>query len=68
LQGILKEQGVPYTVLASFLTTLMMVGILTLHMESSLFNRRFAILRNITCFLIAIIVSIVIGIVFGEIP
>ncbi len=68
LAGILKEQGVPYTILASFLTTMMMVGILTLHMESNLFNRRFAILRNITCFIIAIITSIIIGIVFGEIP
>ncbi len=68
LAGILKKEGVPYTVLAAFLTTMMMVGILTLHMESNLFNRRFALIRNLTYFLIAIITSLAIGVIFGEIP
>jgi len=68
LAGILKKAGVPYTVLAAFLTTLMMVGFLTLPMESELFGKRFAVLRNAAYFVMAIVVSIFIGFVFGELP
>lgn len=67
LSGLLLKQGVSYTVLAVFTTTLMMVGVLTLPLEKEFFGTRIAIARNISGLIIALIVSIVIGIAYGEI-
>lgn len=67
LAGILLLKGVPYTVIAAFLTTLMLVGTVTYPMEAEYFGHRFALLRNLACLLIALLTSMGIGIVFGEI-
>ena len=67
LCGLLAEKGVPYVVLASFTTTLMMVGIVSFPLERELFGLKFAVIRNTMSMVIAVIVSMVIGIVFGEI-
>jgi uncharacterized membrane protein YraQ (UPF0718 family) len=67
LSGLLLKQGVSYTVLASFTTTLMMVGIVTFPVEKEIFGVKISIARNIAGFLIAIIISLVIGFVYGEI-
>lgn len=65
LAGILKEIGVGYAVLASFTTTLMLVGILTFPLEKQYYGTKFAVIRNIVGYLIAIIISIIIGLVMG---
>lgn len=67
LSGALLKQGVPYMVLAAFTTTLMMVGVLTYPLERQYFGRNVTLVRNGVSLLIAIIVAIVMGLVFGEI-
>lgn len=67
LAGILRNQGVPFMVLSSFTTTLMLVGLLTFPIEKEYFGIKIAIIRNVICFMIAIVISLVTGIAFGEI-
>jgi len=67
LAGILKASGISYMIIAAFTTTLMMVGTVTFPVEATYFGKKVALIRNIASFIIAIIVSIVIGIYFGEI-
>jgi len=67
LAGILKSSGISYMIIASFTTTLMMVGTVTFPIEVTYFGKKVALIRNIVSFVIAIIVSIIIGIYFGEI-
>jgi len=67
LAGILKSSGISYMIIASFTTTLMMVGTATFPIEVTYFGKKVALIRNIVSFMIAIIVSIIIGIYFGEI-
>ncbi len=57
---ILKS-GVSYQVVAVFITTLMMVGVITLPLEAKYFGCRVSILRNILSFAGAIVVGILIG-------
>lgn len=66
LAGILAEQGIPYTVLAAFTTTLMMVGFVTFPMEQAFLGTKVAFARNISSLLIALLVSIAVGVAFGE--
>ena len=67
LAGILLKEGVAYMVLAAFTTTLMMVGILTAPIEKAYFGMKVTVIRNIISFFIALIITMVIGIFFGEI-
>jgi hypothetical protein len=55
-------------VLSAFSTTLMMVGVVTFPMERSYLGARLALVRNVTSLLIAVVVAVVTGLVFGEIP
>ncbi|MBN1525735.1 MAG: permease [Spirochaetales bacterium] len=67
LSGVLYQNGVPMMVIAGFTTTLMMVGILTFPVEQKYFGTKVAVLRNVISLGIALVISLVIGIVFGEI-
>ncbi|MEA2096884.1 MAG: permease [Candidatus Cloacimonadota bacterium] len=67
LAGILRQQGVPYMVISAFTTTLMLVGIITFPVEKEYFGVKITIIRNVICFIIAIIVAFIMGVVFGEI-
>ena len=67
LAGILRQQSVPYMVLSAFTTTLMLVGIVTFPIEKEYFGIKVTIIRNVICFVIAIIVAFVTGVVFREI-
>ena len=67
LCGLLLKKGVSYTVLAAFTTSLMMVGILTYPIEKKYFGAKLTIIRNIAGFITAIIVSLVIGMIYGEV-
>lgn len=64
LAGIMVKTGVGYPVIAVFITTLMMVGILTLPIEVKFFSVRVAIIRNTLFFLGALIIGSLIGIFY----
>lgn len=59
----LLKNGAGYMQIAAFVSTLMMVGIVTLPLEIKTFGKRAAIIRNIVAFLFSIIVAFVIGVV-----
>jgi uncharacterized membrane protein YraQ (UPF0718 family) len=59
----LITQGASYMVVATFMTTLMMVGVITLPLEIRYFGKRVAITRNLLNFVAAIIIGIVVGVV-----
>ncbi len=67
LCGILLKKGVLYMVLATFTTTLMMVGVLTYPIEKEYLGVKVTIIRNVISFFIALVVAVMIGIFFGEI-
>jgi len=60
--GLLK-QGASYSTVAVFMTTLMMVGVVTLPLEIKYFGKRVAFLRNLLNLAVAIIIGILIGLV-----
>jgi len=64
LAGIMVSQGVSYTVVAVFITSLMMVGTLTLPLEIKYFGKKAAFMRNILSFFGAIIIGLMIGVFF----
>ncbi|PUU95162.1 hypothetical protein [Halanaerobium sp.] len=66
LAGILLEKGVSYTVIAAFTTTLMMVGLVTYPVEKDFFGLKITVIRNLISLVMAIIVSIAIGLFYGE--
>ena len=61
LAKILLVKGVSYTVVAVFITTLIMVGVLTLPIEFKYFGKKAAIMRNVLSLFGAIIVGLLIG-------
>ena len=61
LAATLLSQGATYAVVAVFMTTLMMVGVVTLPLEIRYFGKRAAILRNIFNLIAAMIIGIFIG-------
>jgi len=63
LCGILRKTGIQPGVIAVFITTLMMVGILTLPLEIRFFGRRIALLRNVLCFAGALLIGAVMAVI-----
>jgi uncharacterized membrane protein YraQ (UPF0718 family) len=63
LAAILLKSGVSYQVLAVFITTLLMVGVLTLPLEAKYFGLKVSIMRNSLSFIGALIIGLVIGII-----
>ena len=57
LAGILVNSGVSYSVIAVFITTLMMVGILTIPIEARYFGMKTTLLRNALSLVGAVIVG-----------
>lgn len=55
--GILVKTGVSYAVIAVFITTLMMVGILTIPIEARYFGLKTTLIRNGLSFIGAIVVG-----------
>jgi uncharacterized membrane protein YraQ (UPF0718 family) len=66
LAGVLVDRGVLYMVVAGFVTTLMMVGVLTFPLEKAYLGVRGTIIRNAVSLVVAAIISIAIGLVYGE--
>ncbi len=67
LSGILLDKGVSYTVIAVFTTTLMLVGVLTYPVEKEYFGVKVTIIRNVVSLVLALIVSLLVGIFYGEV-
>jgi len=63
LAAILLQQGASYSVVAAFVTTLMMVGVITLPLEIKFFGKRVAFIRNALSFVGAIIIALLIGVI-----
>jgi uncharacterized membrane protein YraQ (UPF0718 family) len=61
IASTLISKGAAYSVVAVFITTLMLVGIVTLPLEIKYFGKKAAIIRNILNFIAAIIIGILIG-------
>jgi uncharacterized membrane protein YraQ (UPF0718 family) len=61
LAATLLKQGASYGVVAVFITTLMMVGVVTLPLEIKYFGRKTAVLRNAFNFVAALIIGIIMG-------
>lgn len=66
LCGILRANGIPYMVLSSFSTTLMMVGIITFPIEKTYLGSKAAFIRNVIGLATAVVVALATGILFGE--
>lgn len=62
LVGSLAALGAPRATLATFVTTLTMVGIVTAPMEISHFGRRFTLLRQGLSFTAAILIGLAMGV------
>ena len=64
LAGILVQSGVSYSVIAVFITTLMMVGILTIPIETRYFGLKTTIIRNTLSFFGAILVGTLMAFIY----
>ena len=61
LSSVLLKNGASYPVIAVFITTLMMVGIITLPVESKFFGFKVAFTRNLLSFIGALIIGLAIA-------
>ena len=67
LAGVLVERGVLFMVVAGFVITLQMVGVLTYPVEKEYLGTRGTVIRNGVSFVIAAIISVAIGFAYGEV-
>jgi uncharacterized membrane protein YraQ (UPF0718 family) len=61
IASVLIKEGASYAVVATFMTTLMMVGVVTLPLEIRYFGGKVAILRNALNFIAAIAIGTCVG-------
>jgi len=59
--ALLLQGGAGYMQIAAFVSSLMMVGIVTLPVEMQYFGKRLAIMRNVLAFFFSFVVAYVIG-------
>lgn len=65
--AMLLQNGAGYMQIGAFVSTLMMVGVVTMPVEMKYFGKKLAIRRNVFAFLFAFIVAFIIGKVVGGI-
>jgi uncharacterized membrane protein YraQ (UPF0718 family) len=65
LASLLLKMGVAYSVIAVFITTLMMVGIVTLPLEAKYFGWKVSLLRNGLSFAAAVVIGLAVGILWS---
>lgn len=63
LAAALVSSGAGYTQIAAFVSTLMMVGIVTLPLEMKTMGKSATIIRNVAAFVFSLIAAVVIGVV-----
>ena len=61
--SVLIQEGASYTVVGTFMTTLMMVGVVTLPLEIAYFGRSVAVVRNVLSFIAAVVIGTFVGLV-----
>lgn len=61
LCGIMIKSGVAYSIIAVFITTLMMTGFLTLPVEAGFFGWRVSIVRNLVSLAAALFIGLIMG-------
>lgn len=61
LAGALLRMGAAPSALASFITTLTMVGLVTAPLESSFFGARFVMMRQFFSFISAVVIGLIMG-------
>jgi len=61
--ALLLKGGAGYMQIAAFVSTLMMVGIVTLPVEVKYFGKKISYVRNVLAFMFSFIVAIVVGMV-----
>lgn len=64
--AMLLQSGAGYMQIGAFVSTLMMVGIVTMPVEMKYFGKRLTILRNALAFVFSFVVAITIGLVVGR--
>jgi uncharacterized membrane protein YraQ (UPF0718 family) len=65
LAAALLKSGAGYMQLAAFVSTLMMVGVVTIPIERKTFGMKATITRNVSAFVYSIVVAVVMGVVFA---
>lgn len=63
LAGSFLRQGASVTAIAAFVTTLVMVGVLTAPLEAKFFGKRFTLWRNSLSFIFAIVIALLMGVI-----
>ncbi len=63
--ALLLQGGAGYMQIGAFVSTLMMVGIITIPVEIRYFGKRLTVLRNLLAFLFSFLVAAIIGLVVG---
>ena len=63
LASSLLESGATVTAVAAFITTLTMIGTITLPLEIQTLGKRLALLRNGISFVVAIIIALIMGLI-----
>ncbi|HOM39057.1 MAG TPA: permease [Spirochaetota bacterium] len=64
LSSVLLKNGASYPVIGVFITTLMMVGIVTLPLEKKFFGLKTALIRNVLSFIAAILIGLAIAFIW----
>ena len=62
LAAALLKSGAGYMQIAAFVSTLMMVGVVTMPLEIKTFGKRVTIIRNVSAFVFSLIAAVVIGV------
>jgi uncharacterized membrane protein YraQ (UPF0718 family) len=62
IAAVLIQQGASYATVATFMTTLMMVGIVTFPLEAKYLGKRVAAIRNGLSFVSAVIIGLLVGV------
>ena len=61
--SLLLQNGAGLTQIAAFISSLMMVGIMTLPVETVYFGKKVALLRNLAAYLFSLLVALIISLV-----
>jgi uncharacterized membrane protein YraQ (UPF0718 family) len=65
IAGSLLRQGANVSAVAAFVTTLVMVGVLTAPMEIKCFGKRYVFWRNFLSFVFALLIAVIMGVVLS---
>ncbi len=63
LAAALLKNGAGYMQIAAFVSTLMMVGVVTVPLEMKTFGKRATLVRNISAYVFSLVAALVIGVV-----